>query len=346
MSGAIEIQVIGGGLAGLMLGIALRRRDVPVRVFEAGAYPRHRVCGEFLSGHGQEVLQRQEMLDAVMKAGAIEARTIAFFRNENRLRIQRLPLPTICISRHDFDAALANRFRALGGIIEANHRWRGDARSEGIVMASGRRPNSDGHTSRMFGLKAHAKNVPLDADLEMHSRKDGYVGLCRLKDGVVNVCGLFRVVGPMPDLAKRWREYLRGDLSSPLAGKLHHAEFIEDTFCSVAGLSLEPVHPAGDVMSIGDSFGMIPPVTGNGMSLALESAELAAPLLESYARGELGWNSARAKVKEEMEKSFRARLRWAGRLHRIMFNRHGAELLHRCNQAVPCIWRALYRFTH
>ena len=45
---------------------------------------------------------------------------------------------------------------------------------------------------RWFGLKVHARNVPLAAVLEMHVLPKGYVGLCRLKEGEVNVCGLFR----------------------------------------------------------------------------------------------------------------------------------------------------------
>ena len=52
------ITIIGGGLAGLTLGIGLRQREVPVTIWEAGNYPRHRVCGEFISGNGQAVLER------------------------------------------------------------------------------------------------------------------------------------------------------------------------------------------------------------------------------------------------------------------------------------------------
>ena len=44
------IEIIGGGLAGLSLGLALRRGGVPVTLHEAGEYPRHRVCGEFITG--------------------------------------------------------------------------------------------------------------------------------------------------------------------------------------------------------------------------------------------------------------------------------------------------------
>ena len=44
------LTIAGGGLAGLSLAIALRRHGVDVTVYEAGNYPRHRVCGEFISG--------------------------------------------------------------------------------------------------------------------------------------------------------------------------------------------------------------------------------------------------------------------------------------------------------
>jgi 2-polyprenyl-6-methoxyphenol hydroxylase-like FAD-dependent oxidoreductase len=51
-----SVTIVGGGLAGLMLGIGLRQRGVPVTVWEAGRYPRHRACGEFISAGGHLLL--------------------------------------------------------------------------------------------------------------------------------------------------------------------------------------------------------------------------------------------------------------------------------------------------
>ena len=62
---AKPITIVGGGLAGLTLGIGLRRRGVPVTVWEAGHYPRHRVCGEFISGRGQETLSRLGLREVI-----------------------------------------------------------------------------------------------------------------------------------------------------------------------------------------------------------------------------------------------------------------------------------------
>ncbi len=72
------ITIVGGGLAGLTLGIALRRRGVPVILCEAGHYPRHRVCGEFISGRGLEVLARLGLHERFAAAGARTAITAAF----------------------------------------------------------------------------------------------------------------------------------------------------------------------------------------------------------------------------------------------------------------------------
>ena len=57
-----QITIVGGGLAGLTLGIGLLQRGVPVTVWEAGRYPRHRVCGEFISGRGSASLARLGLL--------------------------------------------------------------------------------------------------------------------------------------------------------------------------------------------------------------------------------------------------------------------------------------------
>ena len=75
MAPSLPITIIGGGLAGLTLGIALRQRDVPVTLFEAGGYPRHRVCGEFICGNGIEVLRELGLHSKFLAAGAIEARS-------------------------------------------------------------------------------------------------------------------------------------------------------------------------------------------------------------------------------------------------------------------------------
>src|SRR5208282_3613215 len=163
----------GGGLAGLTLGIGLRQHGVPVTLREAGHYPRHRVCGEFISGRGQETLARLGLGNLIERAGAVDADTAAFFSATRTTGPRPLPARAICLSRFALDAALAEKFRELGGELCEGNRQRDEAPGEGAVRATGRHVQSDANGARWFGLKAHAGNVPLAADLEMHVSPQG-----------------------------------------------------------------------------------------------------------------------------------------------------------------------------
>src|SRR6266852_4391729 len=103
MAALKPIKIIGGGLAGLTLGIGLRKQGVPVTVLEAGHYPRHRVCGEFISGRGQDVLERLGLRESFLEAGAILARTAAFFSGETQSPARPLLPPALCLSRFKMD---------------------------------------------------------------------------------------------------------------------------------------------------------------------------------------------------------------------------------------------------
>src|SRR5690349_19252011 len=101
------VQIIGGGLAGLGLGIGLRLEGVPVTVWEAGCYPRHRVCGEVLSGRGCDVLDRIGLIEKLRQAGGQPGRSSLFFSTRRSTPIRLLPRPALCMSRFDLDDLMA-----------------------------------------------------------------------------------------------------------------------------------------------------------------------------------------------------------------------------------------------
>ncbi len=318
MSATIPVTIVGGGLAGLTLGIALRQSDVPVEVHEAGHYPRHRVCGEFISGHGQASLARLGLRSMLDTAGAIEVRTVAFFSPARSTGPRLLPVAGICLSRSILDTVLATRFRELGGeLVEGERDTQGFG--EGVVRATGRRVGADADGMRWFGLKIHARHVAPVADMEMHVSSLGYVGLCRISSGEVNVCGLFRKGVDRQEGSIHWRELLRGQCGSALRQRLANADFDEKSFCAVAGLCIQPQRAgAREEICVGDAITMIPPVTGNGMSMAFESAELAVRPLVAWSRGQLSWNDARQKIARDCDAVFNRRLAWARWLQKIV----------------------------
>src|SRR6266542_5698304 len=106
MSSDHPIEIIGGGLAGLSLGLALRRANIAVSLTEAGTYPRHRVCGEFITGLSAATRARLG-LEPLLADGVLN-RDVAWFSRDRTVRHHRLPNPATSLSRYILDARLAD----------------------------------------------------------------------------------------------------------------------------------------------------------------------------------------------------------------------------------------------
>ena len=308
------ITIAGGGLAGLSLGVALCRHGVDVTLHEASTYPRHRVCGEFISGVTNDTLRRLG-IDHTL-AEAVTLTTASW--SDAAGPLGSMQVAGCGISRWQLDEKLRQTFTDLGGHLVTGSRIEP---GPGIVWATGRpkRPGS------WLGLKFHARNLILTHDLEMHMGSTGYLGLARIENGLVNVCGLFRshappkAKGPALLIA-----HLRAGGLQKLADRLDAADIDATSFCGVAGFRLGS--QPGPPFSIGDSACMIPPFTGNGMSMAFESAECALQPALDYACGDLTWDQAAAASKKTHQQRFRRRLAVAGFLHSLLTTRLGMRL--------------------
>jgi flavin-dependent dehydrogenase len=240
---------------------------------------------------------------------------------------------------------LAEEFTKVGGKLQEKSRWTGEDTAEGLVRASGRRSQATENGGRWSGLKVHARNVKLIADLEMHLVTNGYVGICQVAADVVNVCGLFRRTKD-ERMPTNWRELLRSVPGTSLHRTMASAEFDESSSCAVAGLAMRPRKAAeSDGCCVGDAITMIPPVTGNGMSMAFKSAHHALRPLIGYSQGKLSWRKAREMIAERCDAAFHQRLTWARWLQWMMFsplfqNYFGAFALRS-----EFLWHSLFRRT-
>jgi flavin-dependent dehydrogenase len=114
----------------------------------------------------------------------------------------------------------------------------------------------------------------------------------------------------------------------------------------VAGLSLRPQRAEDRAeCCIGDALTMIPPVTGNGMSMAFESAQIAVEPVAAYCRGELTWTEARLTVARACDGAFGKRLRWAGWLQGMMFAPACQRGLERAVLGSKLVWRVMFAQT-
>lgn len=336
------IQIIGGGLAGLSLGLGLARAGVPVTLFETGAYPRHRVCGEFITGLPQSTRERLG-LDPLL-AGAVQNRQVAWFHDgTSPPRLQTLPAPAPSLSRHALDARLAGGFLAAGGklLTQTRHPAVGDA--PGRVFANGRRRAR----SDWLGLKIHARALPLAADLELHLGDQAYVGLAAIEDGRVNICGLFRrrkLCAKGPDLILA---YLQAAGLASLAARLARAPLDPASFCAVAALAFDArTLPAAAGVQLGDACAMIPPFTGHGMAMAFQSAEVALDPLLAYARGEVAWPATTLRIRAALRRRFRLRLATAAVLHPFLLQPARQRWFARLNRRGLLPLRSFYAVLH
>jgi flavin-dependent dehydrogenase len=254
-------------------------------------------------------------------AGAVRAETVAFMSGDAASPSRQLPEPALCLSRFAMDSLLAEEFKRLGGELRDGTRWQEkNFDADGLVRATGRRLKPTENGWRWFGLKAHARNVELGADLEMHVSANSYVGVGLTSGGAVNVCGLFRRRSGDAVSAVAALDILRGQPGTRLYERLAEATFDERSICSVAGLTLRPQRAAErNECCVGDAVTMIPPVTGNGMSMSFESAEMAAEPLTNYSFGKISWGEARQKIASRCDTTFRRRLAWARFLQWMMF---------------------------
>ncbi len=345
MSSPRPVEIVGGGLAGLSLGLALRRAAVPVTIFEAGVYPRHRVCGEFIAGLDAGTASLLG-LDRIL-ADARRARTIAWFGRGRAAGVSTLPQPAWGLSRCTLDQRLAEAFVAAGGELLTRQRVSGEESCEGRVVATGRRRRR----SSWIGLKCHVDGLKSAADLELHLTSHAYVGISVVEGNRFNVCGLFHGRLPANAIATPAGEFalltrLRACGLAGLADRIESAQPVRASSCAVAALGFDRPAPRDPRVLIGDAFAMIPPFTGNGMAMAFQSAAAALDPVEAWAKGEMTWNDVVRQVRRRIRQRFRVRLACADWLHGFMHHPFSQRWFLAVNRAGLIPFSPLYRVLH
>ena len=316
------IEIVGGGIAGLSLAVGLRKAEVPVVLHEAGSYPRHRLCGEFVNGVSAETLAALG-LESLFE-GARSHEEMTWWLKEKQIARATLAKPVAALSRWEMDRRMSALFQEMGGDLRCRSRGASVPR-EGLVWAAGRKIQKE---SEWLGLKAHFLDLETCSGLEMHLGEEGYAGLTPVEDGRVNVCGLFRRRDGMEGKgSERFLAQLEASGLGGLAERLRGAVADESSVTGISGIGFGGQGHAKELLTLGDAERMIPPFTGNGMSMAFEAAESALESLCRYARGDSDWAGTRARIQSRLESRFRRRITLAKGMHGLILKSPGQEAL-------------------
>jgi flavin-dependent dehydrogenase len=297
----LPVIVAGGGLAGAATGCLLAQAGRPVVIVERQAQAMDKVCGEFISAEAQAYLGRVGI--DLRQLGSHPISTLRLVHGTASVAC-RLPFAGAGLSRRVLDEALLQRAGALGAEIRrgeavAMTQDRGpivlelggaELRTDTLFLATGkhdlrgfRRPAPP---SDLVGFKLHLRLAPAQLDalaghVEIVLLRDGYAGLQRIENGLANLCLLVER-SRLQSAGGNWDGLLEDlnrtepHLRSRLAGAIPQMRPLS-IFRVPYGFVHAPsaADPPG-IFRLGDQMGVIPSFTGDGMSIALHSAAVAA----------------------------------------------------------------------
>jgi menaquinone-9 beta-reductase len=291
-----DLIVIGGGPAGAAAAITAARKGMRVLLLERGYYPRHKVCGEFVSSESVDLLAN--LLNTTNTSPAMIQKAIrighARLFSDDRILHANIVPPAASIARIELDSALwdsaeRNGVEARQGFTVQNVRGRGpfqvdtaDKKFEGrvVINASGRWSTLNSktrspHGMRWLGVKAHFCEPPASDSVDLYFFEGGYCGVQPLGLGQINVCAMVRA-----DIASTLPEVLC--LHAALHERSREWQRLSDPVSTSPLIFREPQPESNGVLMAGDAAGFIDPFVGDGISLALRSGSLAAQCLAPF----------------------------------------------------------------
>jgi len=314
-----DVIIVGGGLAGLTSAICLSRAGLSILVLEKNSYPHHKVCGEYVSN---EVRPFLENLGLDLKGiGAVFIDRFSISNQKGKLYSTKLPLGGLGISRFTLDEVLfriavhhgahvkfesateINRYSDYFQVTTKQKVYEGSF----VIGAYGKRSILDKKLERPFidgrspwlGVKGHYElsGFPKN-EVQLHCFQGGYGGLSMTEKGKINFCYLVDYKSFQKE--KNIEAFNRKNLTkNPFLKKfLNEATPVFESPLSIAQISFEKKKRVQNgILMCGDGAGLIHPLCGNGMAMAIHSGKLA-------SEGILRFFSDRAYSRLQLEKDY------------------------------------------
>lgn len=338
--------IVGAGPAGSSLAIRLAQSGRKVLLVEQKKFPRAKLCGEFISPECLTHFNELGVLDEMNGAGGGRLeRTVFYARNGRSLSIPSDWFTdnstALGLSRAEMDRLLLTRASTAGAEVleetQVTKLLRDDKKVSGVQLrdrsgkiseitaaltldATGRTRmlarQVDEYQKReraeFVAFKTHLKGARIpDGDCEIYAYRGGYGGLNRVENGMHNLCFIVsarvakkyggKAVGMMKNVVCENKQAQRS-----LAG----AEIVEDWLAvPIESYGRAALTPADGLLAVGDAAAFIDPFTGSGILLALESAKIAANVIDNGLSSEHSFAEISGEYDRQYSRAFDRRLR-------------------------------------
>ena len=362
--------IVGGGLAGLTAAIHLSKENHSVLVIEKKRYPHHKVCGEYVSNEITPYLESLGVSLFTSNAVAIDTLTLSTISGKS---VQtKLPLGGVGISRYGFDnllyqKALKNKvqfvFEAVKDIqfdddtfevlTENEHSY--EARI--VIGAYGKRSAIDKKLKREFinkksawlGVKSHYEFPSFSENhVALHNFNGGYGGLSKTETGAVNFCYLASYESFQKE--KSVDSYNKKVVAKNpfLYDFLEKAKPMFNASLSIAQISFEQKKSVENhIIMCGDTAGLIYPLCGNGMAMAIHSAKIASENIHNYlSKKEISRIELEQNYTSTWNATFKKRLLMGRQLQSLMMNERLSKIALTAVTTSSILLRKLIKSTH
>jgi len=314
-----DVIIAGGGLAGLVSALHLSQKGLQVLLIEKHTYPKHKVCGEYISN---EVLPYLVSLGFnPFEFGAKKITDFTLSTPGSRSISTTLPLGGFSISRYCIDSELAKKAAGHGTKIHhaiitdiqfSKNKFtvftnkRENFTAELVIGSFGKRSNLDIKLDRAFikkaspflGVKAHYKGDFPEEAVGLHNFPGGYCGISKVENDHINICYIadyksfkkYRNIDSFQDKVLSRNKFLKKAFKD--------YEMVFEKPLTISQVSFSAKNPVENhILMAGDAAGMIHPLAGNGMGMAITAGQMVAQLILEYKAGKI-------KTRSELEKKY------------------------------------------
>jgi len=366
---SFDVIIIGGGLAGLTNAIHLSKSIHRVLLIEKNSYPKHKVCGEYISN---EVLPYLNSLGIdPIKVGAKQISKVQISTTKGNLIKSELPLGGFGMSRYFLDSLLLKKVRLNGvqvlkdtvesvifkkDIFTVQTKDSGAFQSKITIGAFGKRSVLDLKMNRKFikkkspylAVKIHVKGDFPEDLIALHNFKGGYCGVSKVENNSINLCYITEY-----NSFKKYKNIT--DFHQQVVFKNKHLKKIfkesKSVFkkpLTISQISFENKKPVENhIIMCGDTAGMIHPLCGNGMGMAITSARLASIRILQFLNGEIKTREGLEKQYfKDWNKEFKTRLKTGHFIARLFRSQTISQIAYSILKIIPFLLPKMIQFTH